>query len=129
MASNNPNAIDTLTPFDSERARMIGAKGGAAKKGSKHINTWIQELLTDEDFTSKIQVGKKIIEFKGAPLKAIIQAQMRKAVDGDTKAFDSLAKYGWPSKTETDLHVKELPKPLLNGLSSNNSDSEDTQPS
>lgn len=84
-------------------AAEIGAKGGHAKKGSKHINTWIQELLQDEAFSAKVRIGFEITDFKGAPLIAIIKAQMMKAIEGDTKAFDSLAKYGWPAKTESDL--------------------------
>lgn len=75
---------------------------GGRPKGSKHINVWIQELLEDEDFEATIQEGYKIVEFKGAPIKAIVKAQMVKAMNGDTKAFDSLAKYGWAAKSEVD---------------------------
>jgi hypothetical protein len=97
--------IDNLTPFtpDDDRASKAGQKGGSNKKGSKHINTWIQELLQDEDFAAKIRIGYEIQDFKGAPIQAIIKAQMIKAVEGDTKAFDSLAKYGWSQKIETDI--------------------------
>jgi len=100
--ANNPNAAANLTPFTPDNAAIIGAKGGAAKKGKKHINTWIQELLEDEEFTAKIRIGYELQDFKGAPIKAIVKAQMIKAVEGDTKAFDALAKYGWPSKSEVD---------------------------
>jgi hypothetical protein len=71
-------------------------------KGTKHINTWIQELLQDEDFSAKVRIGFEIQDFKGAPIQAIIKAQMLKAIEGDTKAFDSLAKYGWPAKSEVE---------------------------
>jgi hypothetical protein len=97
------------------------------KPGYKHINTWVQQLLNDESFEAQIMEGYTIKEFKGAPLKAIILAQIKKAVAGDTKAYDSLVKSGWAHKTETDIRVKELPKPLLGGLdgvSSNDSDQE-----
>lgn len=89
-----------LTHFTKENAAEIGARGGAAKKGSKHISTWIQELMEDEEFEATIQRGLKIVEYKGAPIKAIIQAQMQKAINGDTKAFDSLGRYGWSQKIE-----------------------------
>lgn len=56
--------------------------------------------MEDEEFETQIHAGYKIIDFKGAPIKAIIQAQMRKAMNGDTKAFDSLGKYGWSQKVE-----------------------------
>jgi len=89
-----------LIPITSETAAELGAKGGAAKKGKKHINTWIQELLQDEEFAAKIRIGYELQDFKGAPITAIIKAQMIKAVEGDTKAFDALAKHGWPSKSD-----------------------------
>lgn len=94
-----------LTPFTTKdkRASDAGTKGGTNKKGSKHINTWIQNLLQDEDFATKIRIGYEITDFKGAPIEAIIKAQMIKAIEGDTKAFDSLAKYGWAAKAELDL--------------------------
>jgi len=73
-------------------------------KGFKHINTVVQELMNDPDFTAWIadpRTGFK--EFKGAPIKAIVQAQMNKAIAGDTKAYDSLIKSGWSQKIETDI--------------------------
>lgn len=90
---------------DPEKAKATqfqpGVSGNPAgkPKGSKHISTWIQELLNDETFTAKINDGEKITEYKGAPIKAIIQAQMRLALSGDTKAFDVLGKYGFGTKT------------------------------
>lgn len=103
--ANNPRAADNLNPVTtSEEAAALGAKGGAAKKGKKHISTWIQELLEDEEFTAQIQEGYKIIDYKGAPIRAIVRAQAIKALNGDTKAFDVLNKYGWsPSKQEIDI--------------------------
>lgn len=85
-------------------------------KGAKHINTWIQELLEDEDFAAKIRIGFEIKDFKGAPLEAMIKAQMIKAIEGDTKAFDTLAKYGWSQKQEIDTNVTMV-QPILGGAS------------
>lgn len=119
---------------DSEHMRKLGEAtqwkpgerpvGAGKPKGSKHINTWIQELLEDEEFETQIQEGYRIVEYKGAPIKAIIKAQMIKAVNGDTKAFDSLAKYGWSQKTETDLNIKQMPQSLLGGQSVSSNDSD-----
>lgn len=97
---------DNLTPFtkDDDRASKAGHVGGSNKKGSKHINTWVQELLHDEEFETWIYDAKNgIKEYKGAPIKAVVQAQITKALAGDTKAYDSLFKSGWPAKTETDI--------------------------
>lgn len=70
-------------------------------KGYKHINTWVQEILHDENFEAWITDPKEgVIKFKGAPIKAIIKAQTIKAVHGDTKAYDSLVKSGFIMKTE-----------------------------
>lgn len=97
------------------------------KPGFKHINTWVQELLNDPEFEARIMDGYDIKEYKGAPLVAIIQAQIKKAIQGDTKAYDSLIRSGWAQKTETDLSIKEVPAPLLgtlDELSANDGDRE-----
>lgn len=93
-------------------------------KGTKHINSWVQELMQDEDFEATIRDGYNIVEFKGAPIKAIIKAQMIKALNGDTKAYDSLVKSGWVQKQEvsgndgnpieTSSTVTFIPKQLPN---------------
>jgi hypothetical protein len=73
-------------------------------KGAKHISTHIQNLMEDEDFEANILDAKTgIKEYKGAPVKAIIQVAITKAINGDAKAMDWLAKYGWTAKTEIDL--------------------------
>lgn len=79
-----------------------GQSGNPAgtKPGTKHLSTWIQELLNDEDFTTTIREGIQLKEYKGAPIKAIIKAQLIMAVNGDGKAFDLLAKYGYGTKVE-----------------------------
>jgi hypothetical protein len=92
-----------LQPFNSETAVAAGQKGGTNKKGSKHMSTWIQELLNDPEFEANVLDPKKgYIEYKGAPMKAIIQVQLLKAVNGDQKAFDLLGKYGYGIKTEVE---------------------------
>lgn len=71
-------------------------------KGTKHINTWVQELLSDEKFEAQIQQGYKVVDFKGAPIKAIVQAQMIKALQGDTAAYKVLVDSGWAKKSEVE---------------------------
>lgn len=73
-------------------------------KGTKHISTWIQELMHDEKFEANILDAKTgIREYKGAPIRAIIQVATVKAVNGDAKAMDLLMKYGWNPKQEIDI--------------------------
>lgn len=85
-----------------EEAVERGRKGGLNKRGSKHISTWIQEMLNDEEFEANILDSRKgMIEFKGAPLKAIINVAVQKAIN-DPKTGQQwaewLAKHGYGSK-------------------------------
>lgn len=101
--------IQNLTPFNSTTGSAAGKVGGTNKKGSKHINTHIQELLADEEFEATILDSKKgIVEYKGTPLKAILMAQMQLAINSKDeairiKATDLLLKHGWSQKIETDI--------------------------
>ena len=68
-------------------------------KGAKHLSTHIQEMLNDENFSTYLtdaRDGWK--EYRGAPIKAIVKTAMIKAIQGDTKAADWLAKYGYGQK-------------------------------
>ena len=67
-------------------------------KGTKHISTWINEMLNDEKFTAMIRDGYELKEYKGAPVKAIVGAQIALAVNGDKQAADLLFKHGAPAK-------------------------------
>lgn len=81
------------------------APGSGKPKGAKHLSTWIQELLNDDEFKQLVfdENRREWIEYKGAPLKAIVQAQMRLALKGDHKSFDLLGKYGFGQKQEIDI--------------------------
>lgn len=91
-----------------------GQSGNPAGKppGTKHLSTHIQELLNDEEFTTTIRKGLKIEEYKGAPIKAIVGAQIALAVQGDQKAFDLLGKYGYGSKLDLTTDGEALTNPL-----------------
>jgi hypothetical protein len=84
-------------------------------KGTIHLSTHIQNLLNDEKFEAWIpdaRVGVK--EYKGAPVKAILSALVIKAMAGDVKAFDALAKYGYGTKLDiTSLGEKLETAPLI----------------
>lgn len=84
-------------------------------KGTKHLSTWIQDLLNDEEFISDNIDGQ---EYKGAPIKAIIKVAIKKSIDGDNKWAEWLGKHGYGIKTETDITTKgetlnTAPDPLL----------------
>jgi hypothetical protein len=113
--ANNQNLKPFKEGYDERR--------GTKPKGSKHLSTYIREILDDEDFEYKLANGKKI---KGVPALAMVKALVVKAVEGDTKAFDLLAKYGYGTKVELDLNDKYVPeitseqaKQLLNLMANN----------
>lgn len=108
MAENKGH--QNLKPIhDSQRAKELGAKGGSAKKGSKHLSTHIQEMLNDPDFELKLKNGEVL---KGAPIQAIIKTAVAKAVSGDMRAFDMLAKHGYGEKLR--LEIDDPRKEVLN---------------
>ncbi len=74
-------------------------------KGARHISTWVQEILEDENFTYKLAGGKKKT---GAPLKAILQVLVIKALEGDTRAFDLLCKYGYGQRHDITSNNQSL---------------------
>lgn len=86
-------------PFPNKDTQFQPGRSGNPKgkpKGAKHISTWIQEMLNDEEFQTLLsdpRDGWK--EYKGAPLRAIIKTMSIKAMQGDVKAFDALAKHGY----------------------------------
>jgi hypothetical protein len=87
------------TQFSSENQPAI--PGGVFKKGSKHISTWIQEFMNDEEFELLLSHPLNGVEkFKGAPIKAIVKTAMMKAANGDKQWADWLANNGWGSKLQ-----------------------------
>jgi len=99
-----------LQKIDSKKAAEIGRLGGLAKKGSKHISTHIQNMLNDPNFELKLKNGKVV---KGAPMEAIIKTAIAKAVSGDIRAFDILAKRGYGDKLDITTGGKQLPTPII----------------
>ena len=76
-------------------------------KGAKHISTYIQEALTDENFELKLKDGSI---FKGMPMQAIIKTAVAKSMSGDTRAMEWLAKHGYGEKLriEIDDPIKKI---------------------
>lgn len=94
---NNPNYMDNITP--PKKGEIRNPKG--KPKGTIHISTHIKNLLEDEEFEAIILDSKKgVIEYKGVPVKAIIAVAIQKALAGDQKWADWLAKYGYGQKID-----------------------------
>lgn len=104
----NPNPL----PPPEEHRWKPGQSGNpkGKPKGAKHLSTWIQELLNDEEFEARLldaKVGYK--DYKGAPIKAIIGVAITKAVNGDTRWAEWLAKHGYGTNLniEGELTIKQ----------------------
>lgn len=74
-------------------------------KGSKHVSTWIQELLNDSSFQATIKSPSgSTMKYKGAPIKAIIQTAIIHALQGDKQWAEWLAKYAY-RESETRVNI------------------------
>ena len=69
-------------------------------KGSKHLSTWIQEMLNDDTFSFKVRKEPKgqTEEYTGAPIQAIIGVAIYRSMLGDKDAREWLAKHGYGTK-------------------------------
>lgn len=113
MSNPNPDTSG-LIPFQPGQS---GNPAGA-KKGTLHLSTHIQNLLNDEEFEANILDSKKgLIEYKGAPVKAIIQVAIKHALNGDQRWAEWLAKHGYGDKLDITTNGKELPTPIYSGNS------------
>jgi hypothetical protein len=70
-------------------------------KGAISLSARIQRMLNDEDFEIYLPNSRDgLREFKGAPAEAIIRTAIIKAIQGDMKCADWLARYGYGTKAE-----------------------------
>lgn len=89
--------LDNLIPAKKGEVRNPNGK----PKGTKHLSTYIQDLMFDEDFSVYLQDTKLgYVEYKGAPVKAIVATALQKAAIGDKDSREWLAKYGYGTKLE-----------------------------
>jgi|GEM_PF-2015059 len=86
---------DNLKPFN----KGYDPRRGHKPKGTKHLSTHIQEMLHDKNFTMELEDGTI---FRGAPLGAILTVMARKAIAGDIRASEWLAKNGYGTKVIVD---------------------------
>lgn len=92
-----------------------GPGGPGVPKGTKHISTWIQEMLNDPDFEIVLEVqGKEAEKITGAPLKAIINTAVIRAAGGDKQWADWLANNGYGSKV---IHSNDPENPMPDSAS------------
>jgi len=102
---SNPNAVP---PEHSKWKPGQSGNPAGKPKGTKHLSTYIQEALTDENFELKLKDGTIMKEM---PIKAIIKTAVAKSVSGDTRAMEWLAKHGYGEKLN--LEVTDTRKEIL----------------
>lgn len=85
-----------------------GQSGNPAgkKPGTKHISTYIAQMMEDDEFVQKLRDGS---ELQGAPIKAIIKTAIAQAVSGNKDAREWLAKYGYGYKVRHDIDMHPTP--------------------
>lgn len=120
----NPN----ITEVSKDTQWKPGESGNPAgkPKGTKHLSTWIQELGEDPEFKVYLQDPiQGYVEYKGAPIKAVVEVAWRKAATGDKDAREWLAKHGWKQQVDVTTNGKDLPTPILGGNFVPGNDSDD----
>lgn len=105
MANN-----DNLRPWP--KGQSGNPKG--KPKGTRHISSIIKEMLETHNFT--YDINGKIR--KGTASEAIVASVILRAIKGDLKAFDLLAKYGYENKLDNTVTDIARPVPILYGFSS-----------
>lgn len=108
---------EDLTPFTSENAAIMGARGGHAKKGSKHLSTIIKELADNIDWDKTTLKNKDELKEKygNNGWKAVVYVAFTKAMTGDTKAMDWLAKNGYGNNIKLEI-TKDPVDEILRGF-------------
>jgi len=114
---------DNLTPFTPDNAAEMGAKGGANKKNSKHLKTLIQEIGNNIEWdktTLKDKAQMKAMYGNNA-WKALTYVAFTKAMAGDPKAMDWLAKNGYGSMIDVTSGGEPM-KALVEFVGNDNND-------
>jgi len=106
---------DNLIPITSETAAELGAKGGSAKKGSKHLATIIRNIGNniDWDKTTLKDKAKMKEKYGKNGWKAVVYVAFTKAISGDPKAMDWLAKNGYGTKLDITTDDEPLNKVIV----------------
>lgn len=108
-----------------------GQSGNPAgkKPGTKHLSTHIQEMMNDPEFELLLSHPLRGVEtVKGRPVLAIVKTAMLKAAAGDKQWADWLANNGWKQQLDITTNGKDLPTPILGGMSVHRNNSSQETP-
>lgn len=103
---------EDLTPLTSKRAAEIGAMGGRAKKGSKHLSTLIRKTISNIDWDKTNLKNKEELRKKygNNGWVALVYVAQTQAMAGDAKARDWLSKNGYGTKIDITTDGEKLNK-------------------
>lgn len=111
---------DNLTPFTKNNAADMGARGGRAKAGSRHLSTIIREVLDNIDWAKTTLKNKDELKrlYGDKGWDAIVYVAITQSIAGDDKAREWLAKHGYGQKIELEhsgsVQTRTLTKDELN---------------
>ena len=105
---------DNLTPFTKENAAIMGARGGAAGAGTRHLKTIIQEIGHNIDWDKTTLKDKDSMKarYGNNAWNALTYVAFTKAMAGDPKAMDWLSKNGYGTNIDVTTDGQAL-QPLL----------------
>lgn len=120
MSNPNLNEVSKATQFKPENAAELGSKGGKNKAGSKHLSTIIRELAEEIDWDKTTLTNKEDLKkrFGKNGFKAMCYVALTKAMTGDVRAMDWLAKYGYGQKIDLTSDYKPLKISLVEFVNS-----------
>lgn len=122
---------ENLIPITSETAAELGAKGGTAKKGSRHLSTLIRSIGMNIDWDKTNLKNKEELKTKYGKngWQALVYVAMTKALAGDAKAMDWLARNAYGTKidlTTDDEPINKITVEFVDGSSGTKHNDSDT---
>lgn len=104
--------------FTTENAAEMGAKGGHAKAGSKHLRTLIQEIGNNIDWDKTTLKDKERMKatYGNNGWTALTYVAFTKAMAGDPKAMDWLSKNGYGTNIDLTSNGENLPTVIIGSV-------------
>lgn len=82
----------------------------------QRYSEWVNQFSDEPQISDTIKRIDELLETK------LVTKALGNKLNPTITIFTLKNKYNWKDKTEQDLHVKELPKPILGGLSASEDD-------
>ncbi len=101
---------ENLIPITSATAKELGARGGRAKAGSKHLSTLIREIGNNIDWSKTTLKNKDQLKqmYGNNGFKALVYVAMTKALAGDPQAMKFIAENGFGKHLDITSNGKDV---------------------